>query len=190
MRIRNRVAHPLMPGTKLFSGDNMLANVAVNTTVRDGTTSLDSLLFFPVSWYPLRRWNQIIIRWYLTTLPTAATFVRLTMCSVESMLYQTSNVFNPGWTLADLPNFAFARLEFDEFLIGVSGDNSAGTVAPHPFRLSKTVVDPSVTISGQSYRRGTRWAIPVEEDFICFHVETDGTDNTGQHSVFAEVGWA
>ena len=175
--------------TFLYEGDVSPPTVAINRAkIGNGTTTEKSILVFPYRFYDMTGLNQMILRWYLRTMPTGATFVKLLPISFDNMVASASSaVLRPGTvdpTTAQGSSFDFAQFTFDEL------DTTNNVEKFHPYALEKTAADSTLTIGGKSYVQGTRYAIPIAEDYVGFYVSHDGTNNTGDQTILVTLSYS
>ncbi len=184
---------PLISATasKSISNDADTSTWFVQRAIPNGadtSATTSSLLFFPLSFYPHFGCNQIVLRWNLITLPTAGTYVQLTPFGFETFFSNATSqpeIIGPGYPIST-PTItpAIALQQFDQY------NNAAGTVTPHNYSIRRTVVDRANTLGGLAFPQGTQHLIPIASDYVGFYCETDGNDDTGSMTLFAQLRWA
>jgi len=145
------------------------------------TVQNNDVVMLPPAIYPLRGVNQIVVYWVLTAMPTAGTYVSITPVVLRGF---NPNLPRPVFFKNNVTSTEIFTYEWDKL------DSPSGSATPHNYELVKTSIDATVTIHANGTDIGTRHSMPVSDDFWGIWIRTDGTTNTGGHSLFVEISYA
>lgn len=134
--------------------------------------------------YPLAGINQCILKWYLATMPTGASFVSIQPVSARAILFASSAAESVG-TIAN----GARRLEFFGHTFS-NYDTTNNRTNLYRDRFWKSAIDGTLSVDSLTYNFGSRVAIQLADPYLAFLVQHDGTTNTGSMSVSVDLSWA
>jgi hypothetical protein len=141
-----------------------------------------------LSIYPLKQFDQLELYVDVNTMPTGASFVDITLITFQAFL--NGNTIAPPPTALEVGEADQAGF-FDVIYLQQFLELDPTTPADFPFQDNIRITAAAATIvtaSGATYTLGKRVSFPIEEDYIGFLVQTDGTSNTGVMSMRAILG--
>jgi hypothetical protein len=152
--------------------------------IEEQPLSQTQILTFPkqIGLYNLKQFDQIEMYWGLWTMPTGASFVDLTLIGFRGWALGSGFMF-PAFMASSFPLEIYAA----QFL---QLDTTTPAVFPFQERIRKTAADAPIATTDivEPVRMGTRLSFPIEEDYIGFLIQHDGTDATGSQTLWGILG--